>query len=30
MPINDPRFNPEVDRKTGYQTKSILCLPVRN
>ena len=26
----DPRFNPEVDWKTGYQTQSILCLPVRN
>lgn len=26
----DPRFNPEVDWKTGYRTQSILCLPVRN
>ena len=26
----DPRFNPEVDRRTGYRTKSILCVPVRN
>jgi HD-GYP domain-containing protein (c-di-GMP phosphodiesterase class II) len=26
----DPRFNPEVDRKTGYRTRSILCLPVYN
>jgi len=26
----DPRFNPEVDKKTGYRTHSILCLPVRN
>jgi adenylate cyclase len=24
----DPRFNPEVDRKTGYRTRSILCVPV--
>ncbi|MDZ7750241.1 MAG: GAF domain-containing protein [Gammaproteobacteria bacterium] len=24
----DPRFNPAVDRKTGYKTRSILCLPV--
>lgn len=27
---NDPRFNPEVDAKTGYQTRSILCQPIRN
>ncbi len=26
----DPRFNPEVDKKTGYFTKSILCVPVMN
>jgi signal transduction histidine kinase len=26
----DPRFNQEVDKKTGYRTKSILCIPVRN
>lgn len=26
----DPRFNPEVDRKTGYQTRTILCMPMRN
>jgi signal transduction histidine kinase len=26
----DPRFNPEVDKKTGYQTRSILCIPMRN
>ena len=26
----DPRFNPEVDRKTGYRTRSILCVPVLN
>jgi len=26
----DPRFNPEVDKKTGYQTRSILCVPMRN
>ena len=24
----DPRFNPAVDRATGYRTRSILCLPV--
>ncbi|GAB4363796.1 MAG: hypothetical protein Kow0042_01970 [Calditrichia bacterium] len=26
----DPRFNPEVDRKTGYRTRSVLCMPVRD
>jgi len=24
----DPRFNPEVDRETGFRTRSILCLPL--
>ncbi len=27
---DDPRFNQAVDRQTGYRTKTILCLPVRN
>lgn len=26
----DERFNPAVDKKTGYRTRSILCLPVSN
>lgn len=26
----DPRFNPEVDKKTGYHTRNILCAPMRN
>lgn len=26
----DPRFNPEVDRKSGFHTRGILCLPVVN
>jgi adenylate cyclase len=26
----DPRFNPDVDRRTGYRTRTILCMPVRN
>jgi putative nucleotidyltransferase with HDIG domain len=26
----DPRFNPEVDKKTGYTTRSILTMPMRN
>ncbi len=25
-----PKFNPEVDRKTGFRTRSILCLPIRS
>ncbi|MEJ2534123.1 MAG: GAF domain-containing protein [Gammaproteobacteria bacterium] len=24
----DPRFNREVDRRTGYRTRSVLCLPI--
>lgn len=27
---NDKRFNPDVDLKTGYKTKTILCLPIKN
>ena len=26
----DKRFNPEVDKKTGYRTKTILCMPIKN
>lgn len=26
----DARFNPDVDARTGYRTKSILCVPMRN
>lgn len=26
----DPRFNQEVDRQTGYRTRTILCMPIRN
>lgn len=26
----DPRFNPDVDRKTGYQTRTLLSVPMRN
>jgi CheY-like chemotaxis protein len=28
-PYADPRFNPSVDRQTGYRTRSILCGPLR-
>jgi adenylate cyclase len=24
----DPRFNPEADKRTGYRTRNILCMPV--
>lgn len=27
-PYADPRFNPEVDRSTGFTTRSILCQPI--
>ncbi|MCL4510429.1 MAG: ATP-binding protein [Bacteroidetes bacterium] len=27
---NDPRFNPEFDLKSGFKTKNILCVPMRN
>ena len=26
----DPRFNPQVDRDTGFRTRTILCLPMRS
>jgi adenylate cyclase len=26
----DPRFNPEVDHRTGYRTRTILCAPIRD
>src|SRR5690606_2451248 len=29
-PYADPRFNPEIDRRTGFTTKSILCMPIVN
>ena len=28
-PYADPRFNPAIDRETGYRTRSILCAPMR-
>jgi adenylate cyclase len=27
---NDKRFNKEIDLKTGYRTRTILCMPLRN
>lgn len=29
-PYADPRFSPEVDRRTGFKTDSILCVPITN
>ena len=29
-PYQDSRFNPEVDRRTGFRTRNILCVPLRN
>lgn len=26
----DPRFNKDIDKKTGYRTQNILCMPMRN
>ncbi len=26
---SDPRFNKEIDRKTGYHTRNILCAPIK-
>ena len=26
----DARFNPEVDKRTGYHTQTILCMPMKN
>ncbi len=27
---NDDRFNSDVDKQTGYKTKTILCMPIKN
>lgn len=27
---NDSRFNPDVDKATGYVTKTMLCMPIKN
>jgi len=26
----DPRFNQAIDKRTGYRTRTILCMPIRN
>lgn len=30
MLFQDPRFNSEIDMRTGYKTKLILCVPICN
>jgi K+-sensing histidine kinase KdpD len=27
---NDSRFNPEIDKKSGYRTNNVLCMPMRD
>lgn len=27
---NDDRFNPDVDKETGYKTNNMLCMPIKN
>jgi signal transduction histidine kinase/CRP-like cAMP-binding protein len=27
---SDVRFNPEIDKKSGYRTNNVLCMPMRN
>lgn len=29
-PYNDPRFNPQIDRDTGFLTRNLICLPMLN
>ncbi len=29
-PYSHPLFNPDIDKQTGYKTKSILCMPLLN
>jgi adenylate cyclase len=29
-PYADPRFNHEIDRRTGFTTRSIICVPITN
>jgi adenylate cyclase len=26
---SDPRFNPEIDKRTGYRTRTLLCIPIK-
>jgi eukaryotic-like serine/threonine-protein kinase len=29
-PYSDPRFNPDVDKRTGYRTRNLLTMPVKS
>ena len=29
-PQHHPDFNPEIDRRTGYHTRSLLCIPIKS
>jgi putative ABC transport system ATP-binding protein len=29
-PQHHPHFNPDIDRRTGYRTRSLLCIPIRS
>ena len=29
-PYNDDRFNPQIDRDTGFRTRNLICLPIFN
>lgn len=28
--LQDERFNPKIDGKTGYKTRSMLCMPIKD
>lgn len=28
--VQDSRFNRYIDQKTGYRTKSVLCMPIKD
>ena len=30
LSFQDPRFNVEVDKRTGYRTQSLLCMPIND
>lgn len=30
MPNKDERFNREIDVQTGYRTKALLCMPIKD
>jgi len=27
---SDPRFNPEIDKRSGYRTRNVLCMPMKS